>query len=119
MVARVLEGVIDPVAHLVPDDAADANPAGIGQGFQPRRDVDAVAEDVLALRNYIAEVDAHSELDPLLDWSSRIALDHPALHLDPAAHSIDDARELGQKAVAGVLHDPAAVFGDLRIHQLF
>jgi hypothetical protein len=81
-------------------------PAGIGQGFQPRRDVDAVAEDVLALRNYIAEVDAHSELDPLLDWSSRIALDHPALHLDPAAHSIDDARELGQK--------PSPVFFTIR-----
>ena len=41
-----------------------------------------------------------------------------ALHLDRAAHRIDDAGELDQEAVAGVLDDAAAVLGDLRIDQL-
>ena len=40
-------------------------------------------------------------------------LGHPALNLHSAAHGIDNTRELCQEAVAGVLHDPAPVLGDL------
>ena len=47
-----------------------------------------------------------------------VPLGHRPLHLDRAAHRIDDARELDQQAVAGGLDDAAAVLGDLRIDQL-
>ena len=33
-------------------------PPGIGQGFDPRRDVDAVAIEVDALDDHVAEIDA-------------------------------------------------------------
>jgi len=33
LLAQILEGVIDPVAHLIPDDPADANPTRLGQRF--------------------------------------------------------------------------------------
>jgi hypothetical protein len=40
------------------------------------------------------------------------------MHLHRAPHGIHHARELGQEAVAGVLYDAAAVFGDLRLDQV-
>ena len=47
-----------------------------------------------------------------------VALGHRLLHLDRAAHRIDDAGELDQQAVAGGLDDAAVVLGDLRIDEL-
>ena len=47
-----------------------------------------------------------------------VALGHRLLHLDRAAHRIDDAGKLHQHAIAGGLDDPAPVLGDLRIDQL-
>ncbi len=41
-----------------------------------------------------------------------------ALHLDRAAHRIDDAGKLHQQAVAGGLDDAAVMLGDLRIEEL-
>jgi hypothetical protein len=40
------------------------------------------------------------------------------LHLDRAAHRIDDAGKLHQQAVAGGFHDAAVMLGDLRIEEL-
>jgi hypothetical protein len=64
------------------------------------------------------EVDPNAEFDPLLRWGARVALGHPPLHLHCAPDGVDHARELGKEAVAGILHDPPPVFGDLRIDQL-
>ena len=50
LLAHVVEGEVELVAHLVAHDAADADPARLRQGFQPRRDIDAVAVDVVAHR---------------------------------------------------------------------
>jgi hypothetical protein len=41
-----------------------------------------------------------------------------ALHLDRTAHGIHDTRKLRQKAVAGVLDDPAVMLADLWLDQL-
>src|SRR5580700_7055637 len=47
-----------------------------------------------------------------------VPLGHRLLHLDRAAHRIDDATKLHQQAVAGGLDDAAAVLGDLRVEEL-
>ena len=65
LLAHVLEGEAQLVAHLVAHHAADADAAGLGQGFQPRGDVDAIAEDVVAVDDDVAEIDADAELDAL------------------------------------------------------
>ena len=54
--------------------AADADPAGLGQRFEPRGDVDAVAEDVAVLDDDVAEIDADAKFDaPLCRGRRRCA----------------------------------------------
>ena len=64
--AEVLEGEAQLVEDLVAHDAADADAAGFGQRLQPRRDVDAIAEDVVAVDDDVADIDADAELDALV-----------------------------------------------------
>jgi hypothetical protein len=80
----VLESVSELVADLIVHRPRHADPTGLGKRFQPRRDVHAVAEDVVLLGDYIAEVNPDTELDPLLRRDSRIGLCHSPLHLNRA-----------------------------------
>ena len=43
LLAHILEGKLEFVLHLIVHDPADANPAGLGQGFESSRNIDAVA----------------------------------------------------------------------------
>ena len=61
LLAHVLERVRQPVADLVAHRAGDADAAGLGQRLQPRRDIDAVAEDVVVLGDDVAEIDADAK----------------------------------------------------------
>jgi hypothetical protein len=114
----ILEGEIQPVAHLVTNHATDTDPARIGERLQTGSDIHAIAEYVVLLSDHISQIDPDAELDPLLRRGARIALKHPALDLHSAAHGVNHAGELGKKAVAGVLHNPTAVLLNLRIDQL-
>src|SRR6516164_3935467 len=49
--------------------------------------------------------------------SFRIALGHSALDFGRASYCVHHARELGKEAVAGVFHNSAPVFRDLRVDQ--
>ena len=62
--------------------------------------------------------DANAQLDAAVRRDVGVPFRHRPLHLDRAAYSIDDARELHQQAVAGGLDDAAVVFGDFRINEL-
>ena len=46
LLAHVLEREVELVAHLIAHHPADANPARLGQGFEPRRDIDSVSVDI-------------------------------------------------------------------------
>src|SRR4029077_10413216 len=116
--AEVLEGKAQLVQHLIAHDPADADPAGIGQRFQSRRDVNAITEDIVAVDDDVADVDADAKVEPLVGGNTRVALGHAALHFNRAAHCIDHAREFHQQAVPGRLDDAAVMFGDLGVYQL-
>ena len=118
LLAQIVEDKGQPVAHLVVDCIGDEHSAGIGQGFDPRGDVDAVAIEVVALDDHIAEIDADAQFDAAVRSGAGVALRHRLLHLDRAAHRIDDAGKFHQQPVAGGLDDAAAVFGDFRIEKL-
>jgi hypothetical protein len=103
---------------VVTHGSRDADPAGLCERFQARRDIDAIAEDVVAISDDVAEVDADAKPDLPFVGRLGLAVDHPALHLGSAAHRVDDARKFNQQAVAGGLDDAALVLLDLRIDQL-
>ena len=63
-------------------------------------------------------MDADAKLDAPLGRNAGVALDHPALHLDGAAHGVDHAAELDEAAVAGALDDAPVMRGDGGIDQI-
>jgi hypothetical protein len=97
---------------------ADADPTWLSQGLQSRRDVDPIAEDVFSLDDHVAEIDAYAQFDATVRPDASVPVGHRPLHLDRAAHRINDTREFHQHAITGGLDDAAAVLGDLRIEQL-
>jgi len=85
--------------------------------LQPRRDVDAVAINVAAIGDYVAEIDPDAKPQAALLGEIEIAVGHRALNFARTAHSVDHTRELRQHAVAGGLDDPPVMLADLRIDQ--
>ncbi len=118
MLALVGEGNVELAANVLVDARRHADAAGFRHRFQTRRHIDAVAENVAAVDDDVADVDADAELDALVGGDLGVARDHAALQVDRAAHRIDDALELHQNAVVGGLDDAPAVLRDLGIDQL-
>jgi hypothetical protein len=117
LLPHVLEGVREPVADMVADGARDADAARRRQPFQPHRDVDALAVDVVAVGDHVAEIDPDAKPQAALLGEIQIAVGHRALNFGRTAHRIDHARKFRQHAVAGGLDDPAVMLADLRIEQ--
>jgi hypothetical protein len=90
----------------------------IPPGFEPRRNIDAIPENIAILDDDISDIDANAELDPIVARNRRIALGHCRLHFDRAAQRVDDAGELNQQTVAHHLDDPAMMLGNLGIRHL-
>ena len=63
LLAEVLEGEIELACGVLVHPRRDADAARLGQAFEPRRDIDAVAKDVAVLDDDVAEIDADAELD--------------------------------------------------------
>src|SRR5260370_40714861 len=100
------------VTDLVTDRAREADSARFGQRFEPRRDVDAVAENVVVLGDYVAEIEADAKPHAPVVGDIGVAIEHAALHLGGAAPRIDDAGDFRPQPVAGGLDDAAAIFAD-------
>ena len=83
---------------------------GSARLFQPSRNIDPVAEQVLAIDHDIADMHADAELHGLVGGSARIL--YRGLHRDRALHGVDRAGEVGDDAVAGGVEDAAPVRRD-------
>jgi hypothetical protein len=86
--------------------------------FEARRDVDAVAEEVVFADQDVAEIDADAKFNAPLGWHTSASRGHFALHLDRATHRIDHAGEFDEQTLARRLNDTAAVFLYLRVSDL-
>jgi hypothetical protein len=97
-------------------ETADA--ARCRQPLQPCGDVDAVAINVAAVGDHVAEIDPDPEPDPAVLGYPGLAVDHCPLQFHGTAHRVDDAREFRQHAIASILDDAAGMLADLRVEEL-
>ena len=117
--AEIDDREIEPPLDLTIGVLGQTDRAGLGDAFQPRGDIDAVAHQVaVGLLDDVAEMDADAELDPALGRHAGVALDHAVLHFDRAAHRVDHAAKLDEAAVAGALDDAPMMRGDGGIDQI-
>ena len=90
---------IEPPLDLPIGVLGETDRVGLGDPLQARSDVDAVAHQVaVRLLDDVAQMDADAKLDASLRRQARIALDHAVLHFDRAAHGVDHAAELDDRA---------------------
>ncbi len=79
---------------------------GLGHPLQPCGDIDAVAHEVaIAFLHDVANMDPNAVFYPAFGRHAGVALDEASLHLDRAAHRVDHAAELDDRAVPGALDD--------------
>src|ERR1035437_9370003 len=117
LLSHVLETKAELIAYLIVHDAGNHDPAGVGQRLQARRHIDAVSENVIAVENDVADIDADAEFDALVRRCRGVALCHAALDIDRATDGIDHAHELHEHSIARRFDDSAAMFGDLGIDE--
>ena len=63
-------------------------------------------------------MNADAKVDATFGWQASVALDHPGLHLERAAHGVDHAAELDDRAVPGALDDTAVMSSDGGINEV-
>src|ERR1700730_13512517 len=114
---EVVETVGEPVADMIAHRARDAEPSRLRQCLQPRGDVDAVAVNVAAVSDDVAEIDPDAKGNAFVLGHLRAAVRHCPLDLDGAAHRIDDAGKFHQHPVAGGLDDAPVMLPDLRVDE--
>src|SRR3984957_4398627 len=112
LLAEIGKGQRQLVPDLIVRGAGDAHPARLTEGLQAGGDVHAVAEDVVAFDDDVANVDPDAEDDAVRLGDDSIAGDHAALDHDRTTDGVDDAREFDERPIAGGLDDAAVVSRD-------
>src|SRR6516165_3563836 len=120
----VLEGLLANVSELDRDFPANlfvggsrnANATRFGDALKPCRNVDAIAKNVIAVDDDVADIDADAEADLL--FCDLTCLRHLALNGHGAVHRVYGAGELNKHPIAGRLDDTAFVFGNSGIDNL-
>jgi len=92
--------------------AAEAHASSFGERLQARCYVDAIARNVVAVDDDVAQVDADTELDALVDRLRLIVRVHRSLHANRTTQRSVCATKFEQHSVTGSLDDPTSVFGN-------
>ena len=98
--------------------AGDHHTARLADLLQPRCDVDAIPEQVIALDHHVTEVDPDAEDDAALGRDATLPIRHSLLHRHGTGHRVHHRAELGERSVAHQLDDAAVMLGQERIDDL-
>src|SRR5262249_28005854 len=119
LLTHVLETKAELVAHLIVHNTRNHDPSRISESLEPCRHVYAITKNIAAIDNDVANIDADSELNTLVDRHIRIPISHSALNINGAAHGVDDTDEFDQNSIARCFDDTASMFRDLWVYQFF
>jgi hypothetical protein len=117
-IRSVIDAFGTAIADLIAHRRGNADAARFRYRFEPRGNVDAVAKDIVSLRDHVTEIEADAvDQDPRRRHVT-IALRHALLKVHGTAQRFGDALEFHQHAVTGGLDDAALAFGDRRVDEL-
>ena len=91
-----VEGHIELALQVIVGGSRDHHPARLAELLQPRGDVHAVAEQVLALDHHVAEVDPDPKHDPALRQGVVLAGCRFGLDRKGTGNRVDHGAELRQ-----------------------
>ena len=114
MLTKIVELEIDLAVYLAIETVRNADPTGLGQGLESCRDVYAVAIDVVALDDHVAQIDANTQYDPGFLGQMIVGCGQGRLQFGGTAYGTDSAGKLDENAIAHDLHDPTFVGGHER-----
>ena len=97
--------------------ARQTNAAGLANSLNARGNIHAVADDVVAVDDHLADIDANAERHAAVFRLIGVARDHRLLDIARATDRIHRARIFDQQGIAGGADDAPAIFGDLGIDQ--
>ena len=108
--ALVDERDVEPITHLIVDLARQGNATGISDRFDAGSNVYAVAHQIIALHNDVADMDA----DAQRQFPLRVGL----LDCPRRLHRLHGTGKLDQEAVADCLEQPSGVLGNRGLDDL-
>jgi len=118
---RVLAHVFERVRHLagnvIPDRGRNRDQSDRRDCLQPRSDVDAIAVDVLAFNDDVAEIDADAVAKLFFARAPCVGGLGCFLDRERAVDRVDDAPEFDERPVADQLDEAAAMRSDTRIED--
>jgi hypothetical protein len=122
-VFEVLRTQIDKIkiylaGNLIVDVLGDVDAAWLSEGLEPRRDVDAIAEDIAGLEDDIAKIDPDAKGDPLLGQQHLVSFRGGVAQQSGVASRLDGAVKFDERPVAGPINHLSAEFGDPRLDNL-
>ena len=116
--AKILEGDRQRPSCVLLNPRRYADATRLGKTFEACCDIHAVAEDVIGLDDYVAQIDANTECDLLVRDYAGTSLGDTLVDLDCTPNGLHDALEFCKKAVADCLYACPAVIGDGRHQKL-
>ena len=95
----------------------NANPTRFCDPFETHCNIDPITKDIIVCDDNITDVNADAKFDPLVLRHIGILLRHAALDFVGASDGIDDAGELNESAVPGILDDTSVMLSDFGIEK--
>ena len=86
--------------HMTPDIGGDADAARRGEALEARRDIDAVAVNVVRRHDDVAEIDADAQIDAAVLRQPGVPREDDPLHVQGTAHRFDHIAELDESPAA-------------------
>ena len=107
--SRTHKTQVELAAHLVMELSGNADATRFCEWFQPRRHIDPVTKEVVALNYHVPHVKPHPELHPVFRRNRRVAVPHVLLELDSRYYRIHRTTKLRNYGISGATEDAPVI----------